>query len=121
MFDFGDLANGNVRIARDLRRRRNGNGKRNDDARHRSHDRRRSAVGNINVVGNIDLEGNLGNVGRIDNLRHGADVGADGNVRLRLEQHHGIFEPDVNVIHHVEQRHSSGNSAGFYSNQKSRG
>jgi hypothetical protein len=42
-------------------------------------------------------------------------------VRLRLEQHHGIFEPDVNVIHHVEQRHSIRNSVGFYSNQQSRG
>jgi hypothetical protein len=107
MFDRGNFAIGNLRIACDLRRRRNGNGKRNLDGRHRSH-----------VVGNIDLDGNLADVGRIDILRHGANLGVDGNVRLRLEQHCRFVEPNVNAAHHKGR--SNRNSAGFYSNQQFR-
>lgn len=121
LFDPGDFANGNVRIARDLRRWRNGNGKRNDGSRHRSHDRRRSAVGNINIVGNIDLDGGPRDVRRIDILGNGGNVGADRNVRLRLQQHHGIVEPDLNLPRHVEQWRPRRNSVGILSDRQSRG
>jgi hypothetical protein len=107
MFDLGDFANGNVRVARDLRRRRNGNGHRNSDARHRGHDGGRSDVGNI------DVDRNLRDVGRSDILRNGGNVGAGGNVRLRFDQHCCIVEPNVNVIHHDERRRSSRNSPGI--------
>jgi hypothetical protein len=120
MFDGGDFATGNVRVSRDLRRRWNGNGNRNDNARQRRHDGRRSAVGNINVVGNIDLDSNLADVGRIDILRNGGNVGADGNVRLRFDQHHGIVEPNVKLICHVEQRRPLWNSVGILSDRQSR-
>jgi hypothetical protein len=113
LFDFGDFANGNVRIARDLRRWWNGNGNRNDGARHRGHDGRRSAVGNINIVGNIDVDRNLRDLGRSDILRNAGNVGADGNVRLRLERHHGIVESNLNVIHRVEQQRPRWNSVGI--------
>jgi hypothetical protein len=113
LFDLGDFANRNVRIARDLRRRRNGNGNRNDDARHRSHDGRRSAIRNINVVGNIGLDGNRADVGRNDIVRNGGNVGANGNVRLRLEQHCFIFVSNVNVGHLAERQRPSRSSVGF--------
>jgi hypothetical protein len=111
LFDLGDFANGNVRIARDLRRWRNGNGNRNDDARHRRHDGRRSAVGNINIVGNIDLDGDLADVGRIDILRNGGNVRADGNVRLGLKQ--PCFVVVSNVDRLAERQRPSRGSVGF--------
>jgi hypothetical protein len=111
MFDVGDFAIGNVRLALDLRRWRNGNGNRNDDARHRSHDGRRD----------INVDGNLGDVGSVDLLWHAGNVGADGNVRLRFEQHHGIVEPDVKLPCHVEQRPSRRNSDGLLRDRQSRG
>ena len=113
MFDLGRFANGSVWIANDLRRWRNGNGKRNDDAHYRSHYGRRSAVGSINVVGNIDVDGNLGDVGRSDIFRDAGNVGIDGNVRPRFEQHCCIVEPNVNGTCHVERRCSSGSSVGI--------
>jgi hypothetical protein len=78
MFDFGDFANGNVRIAGDLRRRRNGNGNRNSSA-HR-----------CRPAGNIDVDGNLADVGRSHIFRDAGNVGIDGDVRLRLEQRRWI-------------------------------
>jgi hypothetical protein len=111
MFDVGNFATGNVRLALNLRRWRNGNGNRNDDARHRSHDGRRD----------INFDGNLGDIGSVDLLWHAGNVGADGNVRLRFEQHHGIVEPDVNLPCHVEQRPSRGNSDGILRDRQSRG
>ena len=107
MFDRGDFAIGNVRVARDLRRRRNGNGKRNHDAWHRGNVGRRSAVGNI------DLVGNLGDVGRVDILGNAGNVGVDGNVRLRFEQHCCIVNPDVNVAHNVERPRSNRSPVGI--------
>ena len=107
LFDFGDFANGNVRIARDLRWRRSGNGKRNHDARHRGD------VGRRRAVGNIDVDGNLGDVGRNDIFGDAGDIGADRNVRLRRQQHHGIVEPDVNLTCHVEQRRPRWSSVGI--------
>ena len=59
--------------------------------------------------------------GEVDILGNGGNVGSDGNVRLRLEQHHGIFEPNVNVIHHDEQRRSSRSPVGLHRDQQSRG
>jgi hypothetical protein len=113
LFDLGDFANGNVWIARDLRRWRNGNGNRNDDGRHRSHDGWRSAVRNINVVGNINLDGNRADVGRIDIVRNGGNIGANGNVRLRLEQHCFIFVSSINVGHLAERQRPSRSPVGF--------
>ena len=120
MFDLGDFAIGNIRIARDLRRRRNGNGNRNHDARHRGDVGRRGNIGNVDV-GNIDVDGNLGDVGRIDILRNVGDVGPDGNVRLRFEQPRCVVEPNVNVTHHDERRRSSRSYVGILRDQQSRG
>ena len=107
MFDRGDFAIGNVRIARDLRRRRNGNGNRNDDAGNRS------AVGNINVVRDIDVIGNLGDVRSLDILRHAGNVGIVGNVRRRLKQRCFIVDSNVNVVQHAGWQRSKRNSVGF--------
>ena len=103
MLDVGDFANGNVRIALDLRRRRNGNGDRNDDARDRGDVRR----------GNIEFDGNLGDVRSVNILRNDGNVRIERNVRLRFEQHCCIVQPNVNIIHH-DERPSSWNSIGFY-------
>ena len=113
MFDLGEFAIGNVRIAHDLRWRRNSNGKRKHDARHRGDVGRRSAAGNINVIGNINVDGNLADIGRNDIFGDAGDIGADRNVRLRREQHHGIVEPDLNLTCHVEWRHRRRNSVGI--------
>jgi hypothetical protein len=115
LLDPGDFAKRNVRIARDLRRWRNGNGNRSDDSRRRRHDGRRSAVGNI------DLGGYRGDVGRIDFLGNGCNIWADRNVRLRIEQHHGIVEPDVDLTRRIEQRRPRRNSAGILRDRESRG
>ena len=66
------------------------------------------------------VNGNRGDVGTINILRNARNVGADGNVWLRVEQHYGIVEPNVNVTHHNE-RHSRRSSVGFYRDQQSRG
>ena len=113
MFDRGDFAIGNVRIARDLRRRRNGNGNRNSDARHRGHDGRHRDVGNINVVRDIDVIGNLGDVRSLDILRHAGNVGIVGNVRRRLKQRCFIVDSNVNVVQHAGWQRSKRNSVGF--------
>jgi hypothetical protein len=113
MFDPGEFAIGNVRIARDLRWRRNGYGKWQHDARHRGDVGRRSAVGNINVIGNINVDGNLADVGRNDIFGNAGDIGADRNVRLRREQYRCIVEPDLNLTCHIEQRHPRRNSVGI--------
>ena len=109
MFDFGDFANGNVRIARDLRRRRNGNGNRNSNARR------------CRIAGNIDVDGNLGDVGRSDIFRDAGNFGIDGNVRLRFEQHCCVVEPNVNVTCHDEQQRTRRNSDGILRDRQSRG
>jgi len=101
MFDRGDFAIGNVRIARDLRRRWNGN--RNRDAR----DRR------IDIVRTIDIVGNLGDVGRVDILRNAGNVRVVGNVRLRLKQHCFIVVSNVNVAHPAGRQRSNRSSVGI--------
>jgi hypothetical protein len=101
LLDLGNFAVGNVRIDRDLRRRRNGS--RSRDARHRGN------VGNINVVGNIGDIGNAGNDGVV------------GNVRLRLKQCCVIVDSNINVAHNAGRRRSNRNSVGFYRDQQSRG
>jgi hypothetical protein len=85
MLDLGDCALRNVRIDRDLRRRRNDNGNRDG-----------------------------GNVGNVDNLRDAGNVGIVGNVRFRLEQHCFIVGANVNVAHNAGRRCSNGNSVGIY-------
>lgn len=105
VLDLGDLANGNVRIARDLRRRRNDN---------RNHTGRP-----FGIVGNIELDGNLGDLGTVDIFRDAGNVRIDGNVRLRFEQHYRIVEPDI--ICHDERRHSRRNSVGILRDRQSRG
>ena len=97
MFDFGDFANGNVRIARDLRRRRNGNGNRNSNARRRR------------IARNIDVDGNLGDLGTVDIFRDAGNIGIDGNVRLRVEQHYRIVEPHIIGTCHDDQQRSRRN------------
>ena len=105
MFDFGDLANGNVRIARDLRRRRNDN---------RNHTARR-----FSIVGNIDVVGDLGDLGTVDIFGDAGNIGTDGNVRLRFEQRYCIVEP--NLIRHDERRRSRRDSVGILRDRQSRG
>ena len=112
MFDFGDFAIGNVRIARDLRRRRN------DDRNHDAYDH--GGAGKFIVVGNIGVDGTFGDVGSVDILRNAGDVRAVGNVRLRLKQHCGIIEPNINVTDHDERRRSRRNSAGIHGDRQSR-
>ncbi len=106
MFDCGDFAIGNVRIDRDLRRRRNSS--RSRDARHRGNVRRHGNVGNVNVVGN------LGDIGNADNFRNAGNVGTVGNVRLRLKQYRFIVDSNVNVAHNTRWRRSNRTSVGIY-------
>jgi hypothetical protein len=101
MFDRGDFAIGNVRIALDLRRRRNGNGNRNHDALHRG------------GSGNIEFDRNLGDVRRVHIVRDAGDIGINGNVRLRFEQHCCVVEPNVNVTCHDERQRTRRNSDGI--------
>ena len=115
MFDRGDFAIGNVRIACDLRRRWNGNGKRHFDTRNRGN------VGRHAIIGNINVDGNFGDVGIVDILRNAGNVGIVRNVRLRLEQHSFIFDSnvDVNFAHHAGRRRSNRNPIGILRNWQS--
>ena len=115
MFDRGDFAIGNVRIARDLRRRWNGNGKRHFDTRNRGN------AGRHAIIRNIDIDGNFGDVGIVDILRNAGNVGINRNVRLRLEQRRRIVDANVNITHHDEQPCSNRNSVGVYGGRQSRG
>src|SRR6202158_1198361 len=131
MFDRGDVGVGNVRIDRQLRRRRNGTRNRgachcgNDgqhgdvgchwDASHRGDNGPHDDAGNINIVGNVN------NVGNVDKLRNAGHVGNVGNVRLRLNQHCFILDSYVDVAHNAGRRRSHRNSVGFDGNRQSRG
>ena len=115
MFDRGDFAIGNVRIARDLRRRWNGNSKRHFDTRNRGN------AGRHAIIRNIDIDGNFGDVGIVDILRNAGNVGINRNVRLRLEQRRRIVDANVNIAHHDEQPCSNRNSVGVYGGRQSRG
>jgi hypothetical protein len=86
VFDRGDFAVGNIWIPRDLRRRRNNNWN--------------HAARDCSIVGNIDVVGNLSDLGAVDVFRDAGNVGIDGNVRLRFEQHCCVVEPNVNVTCH---------------------
>ena len=96
MFDRGDVAIGNVRIDRQLRRRRNGSG--NRGACHRGNDG--NIIANVICAG-IDVLGNAGHVGNV------------GNVRLRLEQHCFIVDADVNGADRAGRWRPNRNSVGF--------
>ena len=112
MFDRGDLAIGNVRIDRQLRRRRNGSGNRGachrgNDGGHHGRGGPHGDAGNINVVANVNCAGNvdvLGNAGHVGNV---------GNVRLRLEQHCFIVDADVNGADRAGRWRSNRNSVEF--------
>jgi hypothetical protein len=106
MFDRWDFAIGNVRIHRDLRRRRNGY--RRHDVCHRGNGGLHGNVRDVNVVGNI------GNIGNVDDLRNAGHVGIVGNMRLRLKQHCFIVDSNVNVAHNAGWRRSNRNSVGIY-------
>ena len=99
MFDRGDVTIGNVRIDRQLRRRRNGSGSRG--ACHRG-----NHVGSVNIVANV-------NCGGIDVLGNAGHVGNVGNVRLRLKQHCFIVHADVNGADRAGRWRSNRNSVGF--------
>ena len=115
MFDRGDFAIGNVRIASYLRRRWNGNGKRHFDTRNWGN------VGRHAIVRNIDVDGNFGDVGIVDIVRDAGNVGINRNVRLRLEQHCRIVDANDNDAHHDEQPRSNRNFVGVYGGWQSRG
>jgi hypothetical protein len=127
MSDRGDVAIGNVRIDRQLRRRRNGTRNRgachcgNDghhgDASHRGNNGSHGSAGNINIIGNDGSDGNVdipGNAEHVGNVR---------NVRLRLKQHCFIVDSNVNVdvAHHAGGRCSNGTSVGIVRNRQSWG
>jgi len=79
MLDAGDCTFGNVRIDRDLRRRRYGSGNRNT-----GYGGDHGNVGNVNVVRNVDVVRNIRDLRNVDNLGDDGNVGVVGNVRLRL-------------------------------------
>jgi hypothetical protein len=123
MFDRGDVAIGNVRIDRQLRRRRNGTRNRgachcrNDgqhgdghhgDASHRGNNGPYVDAGYINIVGNVSC------VGNVDILGNAEHVGNVGNVRLWLKQHCFIVNSNVNVAHHAGGLRSNRNSVRFH-------
>jgi hypothetical protein len=112
MLDLGNFAVGNVRIDRDLRRRRNG--RRSRDARHRGN------VGHHGNIGNVDVVGNVSDIGNVDNLRNAGNDGVVGNVRFRLK-YCFIVDPNVNVAHNAGRRRSNRDSVGFYGDQQSWG
>jgi hypothetical protein len=100
MLDPRDFAIGNVRINRDLRRRRNGHG---------NHD-----VSDLANVRNVHLVGTLGDIRTVDNLGHAGNVGHVGNVRLRLEQHCGVFDTIIDVADNARWRGSNGTPLGIH-------
>jgi hypothetical protein len=105
MFDPGDCALGNVRIDRDLRRRRDGDGNRD--------------AGDGGNVGNVNVVGNISDIGNVDNLRNDGNVGIVGNVRFRFEQH--CFIVNANVAHNSGRRCSNRNSVGIHRDRQSWG
>ena len=113
MLDPGDFAIGNVRIDRDLRRRRNGS--RNRSARYRGN------AGNVDLHGNVDIIGNVSDIGNVDNLRDAGNLGLVGNVRLRLKQHCLFIDSYVNVADDAGWRRSNRNSVGIYRDRQSWG
>jgi hypothetical protein len=98
MLDRGQRALRHVRIERDLRRRRNGNGNRD--------------AGDGGNGGNVNIVRNVGS------FRNG-NIGLVGDVRFRLEQHG--FSANVNVAHNVGRRGSNRNSVGIYRDRQSWG
>ena len=116
VFDRRDFAIRNVRIPRDLRRWRIGDGDRNRDAWH-GNVGRHGNVRNIRVVGNvgnIHVVGNLCDVGRVDILRNAGNVRVVKNVRLRLKQHgFVVVVANVDVAHNVERPRSNRSSVGI--------
>ena len=112
MLDIGDCAGGNVRIALQLRR-----GWRNAKWSYTSCDRVHGGDGNIRHHGSIRNDGrNLRDLRIVDELGNGDYGGIVGNVRLGLK--HRYLESDFNVI--GDDKHSSGNTAGFHGDQQSR-
>jgi hypothetical protein len=106
MLDPWDCAFGNVRIDRDLRRRRYGNGNRNT-----------GDGGDHGYVGNVNIVRNIRDLWNVDNLRDDGNVGVVRNVRLRLGQHGFIV--DANVAHNRGRGCANGNSAGIYRDRQS--
>jgi hypothetical protein len=98
MLDRRGLAIGNVRIDRNLRRRRNDNGNRD-----------RGNVGNISDIGNFD------------NLRDDGHFGIVGHVRFRLERHCFIVGANLNDVDNAGRRCSNRNSVGIYRDRQSWG
>jgi hypothetical protein len=108
MFDLGECPLGNVRIDRDLRRRRNDGGNRGG-----------SNVGDVNIGRNVDVVGNIGDIGNVDNLGDDGNVRIVGNVRFRLEQHGFIV--GANIAHNAGRRCSNGTSVGICRGRQSGG
>jgi hypothetical protein len=124
MFDRGDFVFGNVRIHRELRRRRNGS--RNSGACHRGYDRQhrdthRGNNGPCDDAGDINIVANDNSAGNVNILRNAGHVGNVGHVRLRLKQHRVIVDSDLDIAHRAGRGCSNRNSAGFHGNQQSRG
>jgi hypothetical protein len=106
MLDPGDCAFGNVRIDRDLRRRRYGSGNRNP-----------GYGGDHGNVGNVDIVRDIRDLWNVDNLRDDGNVGVVRNVRRRLGQHGFIV--DANVARKPGRGRSNRNSAGIYRDRQS--
>jgi hypothetical protein len=93
MLDTRDFAIGNVRIDGDLRRRRRVNG--NYGARDGGDIRNADVIGDVSDIRNVDDPRDAGNLGHV------------GNVRLRVEQHRGVFDTNINVADNAGWRGSN--------------
>ena len=106
MLDLRDFAIWDVRLERNLRRRRN----RSWD----SSSRYCGIAGNVDLFGNDDIIGDVSDVGNVNNLRHAANFGHVGNVRLGFKRHRLFFESDLNVTDRARWRRSNRNPVGVY-------
>jgi hypothetical protein len=109
MLDLGECPIGNVRIDRDLRRRRddNGNGGAGD----------RANVGCHGGPRHVDV-GNVDNIEYL-NLRGAGNLRSVGNVRLGLQQHYVFFDANLDIPGNARRRGSNRTSVGIHRDQQS--
>jgi hypothetical protein len=93
MRDTRDFAIGNVRIDGNLRRRWSVDG--NYGARDGGDIRNVDVIGDVSGIRNVDVPRDAGNFGHV------------GNVRLRVEQHCGVFDTNINVADNARRRGSN--------------
>jgi multidrug efflux system membrane fusion protein len=99
MRDTRDFPIGNVRIDGNLRRRWSVDG--NYGARDGGD------IRNVDVIGDVSDNRN------VNDPRDAGHLGHVGNVRLRVEQHCGVFDTDINLADNAGWRGSNRNSLGI--------